>query len=67
MWEDILKRKSGRRGKKARKKRKKAKPKLDCCAKKVKRTAKVWPSAYASGRVVQCRKKGCANYGNSSK
>jgi hypothetical protein len=37
----------------------------DACYHKVKRTAKVWPSAYASGRLVQCRKKGAANYGNS--
>lgn len=33
---------------------------------KVKASAKVWPSAYASGRLVQCRKKGAANYGNKS-
>ena len=39
--------------------------KKDACYHKVKRTAKVWPSAYASGRLVQCRKKGAANYGNS--
>tara|TARA_Y100000287_G_scaffold84002_1_gene66698 strand:- start:913 stop:4839 length:3927 start_codon:yes stop_codon:yes gene_type:complete len=36
----------------------------DACYKKVKATAKVWPSAYASGRLVQCRKKGAANWGN---
>ena len=29
----------------------------DACYKKVKASAKVWPSAYASGRLVQCRKK----------
>ena len=34
---------------------------------RVKASAKVWPSAYASGRLVQCRKKGAANYGNSKK
>ncbi len=28
-----------------------------------KASAKVWPSAYASGRLVQCRKKGADNYG----
>jgi hypothetical protein len=28
---------------------------------------KVWPSAYASGALVQCRKKGAANWGNKSK
>ena len=40
--------------------------KKDACYKKVKASAKVWPSAYASGRLVQCRKKGAANYGNKS-
>mgnify|MGYP003310404633 CR=1 FL=1 len=38
----------------------------DACYHKVKASAKVWPSAYASGRLVQCRKKGAANYGNKS-
>jgi len=40
--------------------------KKDACYYKVKASAKVWPSAYASGRLVQCRKKGAANYGNKS-
>ena len=40
--------------------------KKDACYQKVKASAKVWPSAYASGRLVQCRKKGAANYGNKS-
>ena len=31
--------------------------KKDACYHKVKASAKVWPSAYASGRLVQCRKK----------
>jgi|TARA_R110001632_G_scaffold191997_1_gene312801 hypothetical protein len=44
-----------------------AKGKKDACYHKVKRSAKVWPSAYASGRLVQCRKVGAANYGNKSK
>ena len=39
----------------------------DACYHKVKASAKVWPSAYASGRLVQCRKKGASNYGNSKK
>jgi len=39
--------------------------KKDACYHKVKASAKVWPSAYASGRLVQCRKKGADNYGNS--
>ena len=34
--------------------------KKDACYYKVKASAKVWPSAYASGRLVQCRKKGAA-------
>ena len=41
--------------------------KKDACYHKVKASASVWPSAYASGRLVQCRKKGAANYGKSSK
>lgn len=41
--------------------------KKDACYHKVKASAKVWPSAYASGRLVQCRKKGSANYGKSKK
>ena len=41
--------------------------KKDACYHKVKATAAKWPSAYASGRLVQCRKKGAANYGNSKK
>ena len=41
--------------------------KKDACYHKVKASAKVWPSAYASGRLVQCRKKGAANYGKSKK
>ena len=41
--------------------------KKDACYYKVKASAKVWPSAYASGRLVQCRKKGAANWGNKSK
>ena len=40
--------------------------KKDACYHKVKASASVWPSAYASGRLVQCRKKGAANYGNKS-
>ena len=39
--------------------------KKDACYNKVKASAKVWPSAYASGRLVQCRKKGADNYGSS--
>ena len=39
----------------------------DACYRKVKSRYKVWPSAYASGALVQCRKKGAANWGNSKK
>ena len=39
----------------------------DACYYKIKASAKVWPSAYASGRLVQCRKKGASNYGKSKK
>ena len=39
----------------------------DACYHKVKSRYKVWPSAYASGALVQCRKKGAANWGNSIK
>lgn len=41
--------------------------KKDACYHKVKRRYKVWPSAYASGALVQCRKKGAKNWGNKSK
>ena len=39
----------------------------DACKTKVKSRYKVWPSAYASGALVKCRKVGAANWGNSSK
>jgi hypothetical protein len=41
--------------------------KQDACYRKVKSRYKVWPSAYASGALVQCRKKGAANWGNKGK
>ena len=41
--------------------------KQDACYRKVKSRYKVWPSAYASGALVQCRKKGASNWGNSTK
>jgi len=41
--------------------------KKDACYHKVKSRYKVWPSAYASGALVQCRKVGAANWGNKSK
>ena len=39
----------------------------DACYHKVKSRYKVWPSAYASGALVKCRKKGADNWGNSTK
>ena len=41
--------------------------KKDACYHKVKSRYSVWPSAYASGALVKCRKVGAANWGNSSK
>lgn len=38
----------------------------DTCYHKVKARYKVWPSAYASGALSKCRKKGAANWGNKS-
>ena len=38
--------------------------KKDACYKKVKSRYSVWPSAYASGALVKCRKVGAANWGN---
>lgn len=40
--------------------------KKDACYSKVRSRYKVWPSAYASGALVQCRKKGAANWGNKN-
>lgn len=39
----------------------------DACKEKVKSRYKIWPSAYASGAVVKCRKVGAANWGNKTK
>ena len=41
--------------------------KQDACYHKVKSRYKVWPSAYASGALVQCRKKGAKNWGTGGK
>ena len=40
--------------------------KKDACYRKVKSRYKIWPSAYASGALVKCRKVGAANWGNTS-
>jgi len=41
--------------------------KKDACYHKVKARYDVWPSAYASGALVKCRKVGAKNWGNKSK
>ena len=41
--------------------------KRDACYNKVKSRYKVWPSAYASGALVKCRKVGAKNWGNKTK
>jgi hypothetical protein len=51
-WQDILKKKT---------------KKKDACYHKVRSRYKKWPSAYASGALVQCRKVGAKNWGNKSK
>lgn len=43
----------------------KEKSKKDACYHKVKSRYKVWPSAYASGALVKCRKVGASNWGES--
>jgi hypothetical protein len=53
--------------KKKKKKKKKSSGKKDACYHKVKSRYKVWPSAYASGALVKCRKVGAKNWGNKSK
>ena len=59
---DEAKKKKSRKKKKAQKTTKK-----DACYHKVRSRYDVWPSAYASGALVQCRKKGAKNWGNSGK
>ncbi len=41
--------------------------KKDACYHKVKSRYKVWPSAYASGALVKCRKVGAKNWGTGGK
>ena len=53
--------------KRKRKKKKKSKGKKDACYHKVRSRYDVWPSAYASGALVKCRKVGAKNWGNKSK
>jgi hypothetical protein len=49
------------------KKKKKSSGKKDACYYKVKSRYKVWPSAYASGALVKCRKVGAKNWGTGGK
>ena len=67
--EALLDEKKGKKRKAAKKKRRKKKKakKRDACYHKVKSRYKVWPSAYASGALVKCRKVGAKNWGNKSK
>ena len=65
--EAILDEKKKKRKKKKKKKKKKKGGKKDACYHKVKSRYDVWPSAYASGALVKCRKVGAANWGNSKK
>ena len=64
---DEKKGKKRKAAKKKRRKRKKAKKaKKDACYHKVRSRYDVWPSAYASGALVKCRKVGAKNWGNKS-
>ena len=63
-WQDILKAKK----KKLRRRRtQRSGKKKDACYYKVRSRYKKWPSAYASGALVQCRKVGAKKWGNKSK
>ena len=61
------KRKRRKKRRKKRKAAKKKKGKRDACYYKVKSRYSVWPSAYASGALVRCRRVGAKNWGNKSK
>lgn len=61
---DLLDEKKKKRKKK---KKKKSSGKKDACYHKVRSRYAVWPSAYASGALVKCRKVGAKNWGNKSK
>ena len=62
MKEDTLDEKRKRK-----KKSKKKKGKKDACYHKVRARYSVWPSAYASGALVKCRKAGASNWGTGGK
>ena len=66
--EELLQLLDEKKKKKRKKKKKKKKSgKKDACYHKVKSRYDVWPSAYASGALVKCRKVGASNWGNSKK
>lgn len=65
--EEIIKLFLEKKKKRKKKKKKKSSGKKDACYHKVKSRYKVWPSAYASGALVKCRKVGAKNWGNKSK
>ena len=67
MTKEELEERKKRRKKRKKRKVKKKKGKRDACYHKVKSRYKVWPSAYASGALVKCRKVGAKNWGNKSK
>ena len=52
--------------KRKKKKKKKSGGKKDACYHKVKARYDVWPSAYASGALVKCRKVGAKNWGKGT-
>ena len=64
---DEKRKRSRKRRKKRKASKKKRKGKRDACYYKVKSRYSVWPSAYASGALVKCRRVGAANWGNKSK
>ena len=64
MKEELL---DEKRRKKRKSKKKKKTKKRDACYHKVKARYKVWPSAYASGALVKCRKVGASNWGTGGK
>jgi hypothetical protein len=51
---------------KKKKRKKKSSGKKDACYHKVRARYDVWPSAYASGALVKCRKVGAANWGKTT-
>ena len=73
-WQDIISKKSkarrkagSKRAKKKVRRNRKSDKKRDACYYKVRSRYEKWPSAYASGALVQCRKVGASNWGESTK